>query len=194
MKRVIGIIAVVAVISMALPVVAGAAGDPVRIVNTSAIGDKTMIGPKGLVILSRLSIAQNPEIFPALKDLVVTTEGGAMTITSSIAPEEKLDFVSLKYAEYPGGFDIVVVTPEGKITRVDDEVVIDYAGRTLKTERPITVGAGDVVLIFVRDTEEIQFGAGNDVIYHGGNDGGDDAKPNSGGGGVVHGDSISPSK
>jgi hypothetical protein len=195
MKRVIGIIAVVAIISMALPVVVGAADDSVRIVNTSAIGDKTMIGPKGLVILSRLSIAQNPEIFPIVKDLVVTNEGGAMTITSSIAPEEKLDFVSLKYAEYPGGFDIAVVTSGGKVTRVDDKVVIDYAGRTLKTQRPISVGAGDVVLIFVRDTEEIQFGAGNDVIYHGGNDGGDDAKPgNSGGGGVVHGDSISPAK
>jgi hypothetical protein len=193
MKRVIGIIAAMVIIGVALPSAATAADDTVRIVNTSAIGDKTMIGPKGLVILSRLSIAQNPEIFPTVKDLVVTTEGGAVTITSSIAPEEKLDFVSLKYAEYPGGFDIAVVTSEGKVTRIDDEVVVDYAGRTLKTEKPITVGTGDVVLIFVRDTEEIQFGAGNDVIYHGGNDGGDDAKPNSGGG-VVHGDSISPAK
>ncbi len=196
MKRtIIAIVAAVAVI-MAATAAVYAADAAVRIVNTSAIGDKTMIGPKGLVILSRVSMAKNPEIFPAIKDLVVTSEGGKMTILSSIAPEEKLEFVSLKYAEYPGGFDIAVVAPDGRITRIDDEVVIDYAARTLKTEKPIDAAEGDTVLLFVRDVEEIQFGAGNDVIYYGGGDKDKDAAPQSHdiGEGVIHGDSISAPK
>jgi hypothetical protein len=194
MKRMIGVIAVMVVIGMALPAVSWSADNNVRVVNTSAIGDKAMIGTKGLKILSRMSLAENPKIFPAIKDLVVTTEGGLMTITSSITPEEKLEFISLKYAEYPGGFDIAVVTQAGKVTRIDDEVVVDYAARTLKTEKPITVGEGDVVLIFVRNTEDIQFGNDNDVLYYGGHEEGDAPENDSGQPGIAHGDSISAPK
>jgi len=195
MKRVIGIIAVMAAIGMAMPAVTRAADNAVRIVNTSAIGDKTMIGPKGLVILSRISIAENPAIFPTIKDLVVTAEDGAITILASIAPEERLDFVSLKYAEYPGGFDIAVVSPKGKITRIDDEVVIDYPARTITTVKPIPVGESDVVLIFVRDTEEIQFGEGDNAVYYAGHEADEGSEPehNEGGGRVI-GDSVSPAR
>ncbi len=191
MKRVMGIIALAVITGMVIFVLAQAAGTDVRIVNTSAIGDKSMIGTKGLVILSRVSISENPKIFPAIKDLVVTTDGDKMTVLASLSPEEKLEFVSLKYAEYPGGFDVAVVTPDGRVTRIDDEVVIDYAARTLKTQTPITVGTTDVVMIFVRDTEEIQFGQGNDVLYHGGDDGDKTPKSDGGGEGVIRGDSIS---
>jgi hypothetical protein len=189
MKRAICIFVIVFVVSAggfayALP-------ENVRIVNTSAIGDKTMIGTQGLVKLSRMSIAENPRIFPTIKDLTATREGETMSLLGSIAPEEKLEFISLKYAKYPGGFDIAVVSPDGAVTRIDEEVVIDYVARTIKTQKPITIGGGDIVIIFVKDVEEIPLSDSKDVLYYGGDGDKDNTGHPSSGGRMTGGDSVS---
>jgi hypothetical protein len=175
MKKVILLVSVAFLLAFILSVYAVTPQTNFRVVNTSAVGSAlgpaTKLTDTDLVELANLGTAENPRVFPPLSSLNLKVEefgteytpgisipSGALTFSGSITEEEAMEFVSLPNAEGAGKYDLVIVKPDGTVTKVDNEVVINYEERTIKTYDPLAVEEGDVVLVFVKDFEETFFG------------------------------------
>ena len=138
----------------ALPAVAA----EFRVVNTTALGGAKELSTEELVKVSKLGVAENPRVFPALSTFNYTLEKGALMLSGSIEEKENMELISLPDPDAAGKMDLAVVKPDGTVVKIDDEVVIDYKARTIRTFSPVMVGEGDVVLAFARDIKEVYLG------------------------------------
>jgi hypothetical protein len=145
----------------------------VRVVDLSALSSPTKLDDAELARLAVLSAAENPEVFPFVSDFVLKSGAEVATgsdssitcvlscpidISGSLKEEDKLEFVSMPPTSDTPKYDLAIVRPDGSVTKVDKEVVVDYKNRTLNTSEEITVGEGDVILTFVKAVKPIQFG------------------------------------
>jgi hypothetical protein len=144
-----------------------------RVVNISEVSDKKgEISDVELLRLAKIKTSEDEKLFPGLKHLRIKTErgevfytpglhleSGKITFSGIIEMRERLEFVSLQNPlERSGKYDIAVISPSGKIERIDKEIIINYEKRTIKTFQPIEIGGGDVLLVFVRDYIHQGFG------------------------------------
>jgi hypothetical protein len=166
MKRNIVFIAVIAVMLFTLAAMAATPVVKVRVVNVSVLGEDAVTSTEGLVKTATMSLAENPKVFPPIETMVftvgkngvkylpdVTVPAGALTLSGSIDKKEMLDFISIPYSDMAGKFDGAVVSRDGKVTYVDAEIVIDYLNRTITTPKSFTVKDGDVLLLFVKNSD-----------------------------------------
>jgi hypothetical protein len=172
MKKNILLFAFLAVaMSFAVAAMAASPVVKVRVVNVDLLGDDAVTTPEGLVKTATMSIAENPKIFPPIETMVlrvgkdqakyspdVTLPAGALSFSGSIAETQLLEFVSIPNPEGAGKYDGVVVSRDGKITYLDDPIVIDYKLRTITTPKSLAVKNGDVLLLFTKDSKPISFG------------------------------------
>ncbi|MBN2224988.1 MAG: hypothetical protein JW765_09965, partial [Deltaproteobacteria bacterium] len=83
---------------------------------------------------------------------------GALKFSGSIGEMEMLEFISIPHSDTAGKFDGAVVSRDGTVTHIDDQIVIDYVTRGITTPKSFMVKDGDVLLLFTKDVEEIHFG------------------------------------
>jgi len=146
---------------LALPASAFDVNRDIRIVNTSALetfGYRSHLSDDDLLRLSELSVSENPEIFPTVQNFEAEYDASRLKFHSSIDPvTEDIEFISMPYFPEAGKYDIAVISPDGKVTRYDREVVIDYKDRTIDTYETIPISEDDVVLLFAKEYVEIRF-------------------------------------
>ncbi len=171
MKKSIFFIAIIAIMSLAVAAMAASPVVKVRVVNLNVLGEDAVSSPEGLAKTATMSIAENAKVFPSIETMVlrvgkdqakytpdVTLPAGALSFSGSISEAEMLEFISVPNPEGAGKFDGVIVSPDGKITYLDDPIVIDYKVRSITTPGSLAVGDGDVLLLFAKDSEPIAFG------------------------------------
>ena len=171
MKKSIFFIAIIAIMSLAVAAMAASPVVKVRVVNITELGMDEVSTPQGLVKTATISIAENANVFPAVETMVlrvgkdqakytpdVTLPAGALSFDGSIGEEQLMEFISLPNPEGAGKYDGVIVSRDGKITYLDEPIVIDYKERSIVTPKSLTVKDGDVLLLFVKNSEPIPFG------------------------------------
>jgi hypothetical protein len=180
MKRNIILLAVIAVMVFTAAALAAPPMIKVRVVNVSVLGQDTVMTDAGVAKTATMSLAENPRDFPPIESLVFTVgkdqvkyvpdvavPAGALNFSGSISEGEMLEFVSIPHSDTAGKFDGAVVSRDGKITYLDDPIVIDYVMKTITTPKTFAVKDGDVLLLFVKDSEEIHFGNDKkEIEYH----------------------------
>jgi len=172
MKKGMYLMVLALIAALSLPAFAGTVEDDIRIINTSALDTfeyKKNLDDDDLKRLAELSVSENPELFPTIESFEAKQDGSELEFNGSIDPEkEDLEFISMPYLNEAGKYDVAVVKPDGSIERYDEEVIIDYKERTIKTYNPLSVEDGDVVLLFAKEYVETAF-EGVDKNFTGGN-------------------------
>jgi hypothetical protein len=171
MKKGIFVLAIIAVLSLAVAAMAASPVVKVRVVNVDVLGEDAVSSPEGLVKTATMSIAENAKVFPSIESMIlrvgkdqakytpdVTLPAGALSFSGSISEAELLEFISIPNPDGAGKIDGAVVSRDGKITYLDDPIVIDYKMRSITTPGSLAVGDGDVLLLFTKDSESIAFG------------------------------------
>jgi hypothetical protein len=171
MKRLLFLFCIALAVGMVSPVLAEMPQTNFRVANISALGPTKDLNDDDIIELAHLGTAENPRLFPALTSLNLNVEGiareyspgagipaGSLKLSGSIDEMEKMEFISLPNDGGAGKYDLVIVKTDGTVIKIDDEVVINYKERTIKTYDPVTIEDGDVVIAFVRDVKEIYFG------------------------------------
>jgi hypothetical protein len=166
MKKSIFFIAIIAVLSLAVAAMAASPVVKARVVNVSVLGEDAVSSPEGLVKTATMSIAENAKVFPSIETMVlrvgkdqakyapdVTLPAGALSFDGSLNEAELLEFISIPNPEGAGKYDGVIVSRDGKITYLDDPIVIDYKLRTIATPTSFTVKDGDILLLFVKNSD-----------------------------------------
>ncbi len=164
MKKLTLLIGILFTISFAVFAFAGAPNAKIRIVNISALGVEKELSDEELVRLADIHISENPEVFPEVADFVIKMNNmqvkyapdsylshGNLFFSGSMEEKELMEFISLFNYEKPGKFEVAIVKADGTVVKIDEEVVVDYKKKSIKTYRPFNVEEGDVVLTFVRD-------------------------------------------
>jgi hypothetical protein len=170
-KSILFITVIMAAMTFAVAAMAASPVVKVRVVNVDLLGEDAVTTPEGLVKTANISIAENPAIFPPIETMVlrvgkdqakytpdVTLPAGALSFSGSISEEQMLEFISIPNPEGAGKYDGAVVSRDGKITYLDDPIVIDYKLRTITTPKSLTVKDGDVLLLFTKNSEKIPMG------------------------------------
>ena len=171
MKKLIPLLIVVFVLAISLAVFAVTPQTNFRVVNISSLGQAQDLDDAELIDMAEIGIGENPKIFPTLTSMSlkvdkfgseynpgVTMPAGSLTFSGSISEEENMEFISLPRHDQAGKYDLAIVRSDKSIIKIDDEIVVDYANRTIKTYKPVRVEDGDTVLIFVKDVVETHFG------------------------------------
>ncbi len=177
MKKSILFVAIIAVLSLAVVAMAASPVVKVRVVNVDVLGEDAVSSTEGLVKTATMSVAENAKVFPSIESMVlrvgkdqakytpdVTLPAGALSFDGSICEAELLEFISIPNPDGAGKIDGAVVSRDGKITYLDDPIVIDYKLRTITTPGSLTVKDGDVLLLFTKDAEKIPFGHESGVV------------------------------
>ena len=177
MKKSVFFIAVIAIMSLAVAAMAASPVVKVRVVNLNVLGEDAVSSPEGLAKTATMSIAENAKVFPAIETMVlkvgkdqakytpdVTLPAGALSFSGTIAETQMLEFISVPNPDGAGKFDGVVVSRDGKITYLDDPIVIDYKLRSITTPGSLAVGDGDILLLFTKNAEKIPFGHESGVV------------------------------
>ncbi len=151
----------------------------VRVVNKSAVTGMTF-NDKGLMTLANLDTAKNTKIFPIVANFSIIESGKEykpgtdipcevvcpVVISSTIKPDEKLDFATVvdvtavdntKKDPVTKEFNMAVVKLDGTVNRLNEAADIDYTKKTLKTEKAIPLAEGDTILVFVSDVPKLYF-------------------------------------
>jgi len=171
MKKSVLFITVIAIMSLAAAAIAASPVVKVRVVNASVLGNDAVSSEDGLVKTATMSVAENPKVFPSVdtmelrvgKDQAkytpdVTLPAGNLSFSGTIDEKAMLEFISIPNFEGAGKFDGVLVSRDGTITYLDEPIVIDYKERSITTPKYFPVKDGDVLLLFVKDSEPIPFG------------------------------------
>ncbi len=69
----------------------------------------------------------------------MTLPAGALSFYGSLTEEQMMEFISLPNPEGAGKFDGVIVSRDGKITYLDEPIVIDYKERSIITPGSLAV-------------------------------------------------------
>jgi hypothetical protein len=196
MKKGIFVLAIIAVLSLAVAAMAASPVVKVRVVNVDVLGGDAVSSDEGLVKTATMSIAENAKVFPAVETMVlrvgkdqakytpdVTLPAGALSFSGSLTEEQMMEFVSLPNPGGAGKIDGAVISRDGKVTYLDDPIVIDYKLRTITTPGSLTVKDGDVLLLFTKNAEKIAFGHESGVVedYYTPNNPTDGRNPTHGG-------------
>jgi hypothetical protein len=180
MKKNVVFLAVIAVMVFAVAALAAQPMVKVRVVNVSVLGEDAMTTEAGIAKTATMSLAENPRDFPPIESLFftvgkdqvkyvpdVSVPAGALKFSGSITDDEMLEFISISHSDKAGKFDGAVVSRDGKITYLDEPIVIDYVTKAITTPKSFAVKDGDVLLLFVKDAEEIHFGNDKkEIEYH----------------------------
>jgi hypothetical protein len=171
MKRTAVFIALIAFVLTAALALGASPVVKVRVVDVGVYGMDNLTDAKGISDAATMSIAENPAMFPPISSLVatvgkesvkyvpdVTIPAGALKVDGSTTEAEKLTFASIPNPDRAGKFDMAVVSRDGTVTYVDDEVVIDYVKHSISMAKPIAVKDGDVVLLFAKAVETSTLG------------------------------------
>jgi hypothetical protein len=142
-----------------------------KVINLSGLDFDKELGDVDLLWIATLNPSENPDLFPPLKNLIITSgdgnipyktgifiPSGSISFNGSITLGERMEFISPKEEGSISKFDAVVVTSVGTLLKIDKEIIIDYKERTIMTALPIHVDEGDVLLLFVRDVKMTHFG------------------------------------
>jgi hypothetical protein len=181
MKKSILFVAIIAVMSLAAAAMAASPVVKVRVVNVNVLGEDEVSSAEGLVKTATMSVAENAKVFPSIETMVlrvgkdqakyapdVTLPAGALSFDGSLNEAELLEFISIPNPEGAGKFDGAVVSRDGKITYLDDPIVIDYKLRTIATPKSLTVKDGDILLLFVKNSDANPIGHDKkEKEYHG---------------------------
>lgn len=170
MKRSIVLLTVIMVMAVALGAMAASPVVKVRVVDVSVFGEDELTDDAGIARVATISAAENPQLFPALGSLVFSVgkdnvayapdafvPAGSLKFSGSIGDKEPFEFISIPYSDRVGKFDLAIVGRDGKVTYIDEQVVIDYNVRTISAASPVTVKDGDTLLIFVREATLISY-------------------------------------
>jgi hypothetical protein len=87
----------------------------------------------------------------------MSLSSGSIKFSGSIEEKEALEFISLPDKNKAGKFDAVIVKPDGRVIKFDEEIIIDYKKRSIKTNEAINIEDGDVLLVFVKKFVRISF-------------------------------------
>ncbi|GEM_PF-1453437 len=170
MNRITLLAAMVFLLGLAVLSFAGSPLAKIRVVNISALGAQNELTDDELRNVAIISLSENPEIFPDIVNFVIwigtfkskyspnmSLSSGPIKFSGSIEEKEALEFISLPDKNKAGKFDMAIVKPDGKVIKFDEEIVIDYKKRSIKTSKPINVEDGDVLLVFVKKFVRISF-------------------------------------
>lgn len=184
MKRIAIFAAFAAVVLVLAAAMVGAAASvpasvKVRVLNVSVYGEKNLTDAKGIAEAATMSVAQDPRMFPPIESLLVTSgndsakyapdvalPAGGLKVAGSASEAEKINFTSLPNPDMPGKFDIAVVSPDGTVKYINEQVSIDYVNRAITTVTPFAVKDGDTVLVFVKDVDKMYFGDEHERKYN----------------------------
>jgi hypothetical protein len=166
MKKSILFLAIITVMSLSVAAMAASPVVKVRVVDVSVLGQDEVSSPAGLTKTAAMSIAENAKVFPTIGTMVlsvgtdkakytpdVTLPAGALSFSGSITQAEMLEFISIPNPEGAGKYDGALVSRDGKITYLDEPIVIDYKLKTIATPKSFTVKDGDVLLLFVKGSD-----------------------------------------
>ncbi len=167
MKKKVAFLAVIGIVGVLTLAVAAMAASPVvkvRVVNVTAYGEDRLQDDAGVAKAATISSAENPQVYPAIESLVFTVgkdnvnyapdaavPAGLLKFSGSIGLKEPFEFISIANPDEVGKYDAAIVGRDGKITYVDEPVVIDYHLRTIATPKGLSVRDGDTLLVFVRE-------------------------------------------
>ncbi len=179
MKRNVLFLALIVVLACALAAAAASPTVKVRVINVTALGERSLQDDAGVVDAATVSAAENPRLYPAIESLVFTVgkesvnyapdaavPAGSLKLTGSIVEKEPFEFISIPYPDRAGKFDVAVVGRDGKVVYIDDPVVIDYDLRTITTVSPLAVKDGDTVLVFVKEAPPMPPEKRYDALEH----------------------------
>jgi hypothetical protein len=166
MKRNIVFLAVIALMTFTLAAMAASPVIKVRVVNVDVLGMDEVTTDAGLAKTATMSMAENPQIFPPIESMIftvgkdqvkyqpdVTVPAGGLKFSGSIGEKEMFEFISIANPDTAGKFDGAVVSRDGTVTHIDDEIVIDYLTRSIDTPRSFVVKDGDVLLLFIKNSD-----------------------------------------
>jgi hypothetical protein len=164
MKKKLLFLSVIGVMTFAAAAMAASPVVKVRVVNVTAYGQDQLQDDAGVVSAATISTAEDPQLYPTIESLVFTVgkdnvsyapdaavPAGSLKLSGSVGETEPFEFISIPYPDRVGKFDLAIVGRDGKISYIDEPVVIDYDLRTITTVKPLAVKDGDVVLIFVKE-------------------------------------------
>jgi hypothetical protein len=168
MKKKLLLLTVIGVMSVSLAAMAASPVVKVRVLDVTAYGENKLNDDAGVVKAATISTAENPQLYPVIESLVFTVgkssvdyapdasvPAGSLNFSGSIGETEPFEFISISNPDEVGKYDVAVVGRDGKVTYLDDPVVIDYRLRTIATPAAISVKDGDTLLIFVKTADPI---------------------------------------
>jgi hypothetical protein len=158
----------VGVLSLALAAMAASPVAKVRVLDVTAYGEDKLQDDAGIVSAATLSLAEDPQLFPAIESMVIkvgkdsvnyspdsTVPVGWLEFSGSIGETEPFEFISIPKPNEVGKFDAAIVGRDGKVAYLDEPIVIDYRLRTITTVKPLSIKDGDTLLVFVKTSDPI---------------------------------------
>ena len=171
MKKLVPLLITVFVLAISLTAFAEMPQTNFRVVNISSLGQAQDMDDTELIDMAEIGVSENPKIFPSLTTMSLKVDemgsdynpgtyipAGSLTFSGSISEEEMMEFISLPNHNGAGKYDLAIVKSDKSLMKIDDEIVVDYANRTIKTYKPIKVEEGDTILVFVKDVVKTHFG------------------------------------